>query len=587
MGKKSLLKATGGGNGGSTSDEKLVAMALDRLKPNPWNTKSKSRYSGPEFDELVASIEAKGLVQPILIRPVKKQKKVDHEIVCGERRYRAKLVIAGKNGGPGKNTILSIVRELTDEEAFDLTIIENLQRQDLNPLDEAEQFKAFLDLHGDDAAADLADRIGVSTAYVRRRVAVLALPRPALKAWRRGQMSYGHLEQLRRLRDKKQIARFVAQIVERSQQDGYRQAITVRELKHDIDMESPDLAETIFDKKKAGCVRCASNSNVQRKLFETKEDEKIKCLNPRCFKQNVNNHLTKKWEEKYNPQWGTNGFRFESSLNWNDYQTIHDGRIRKVCKQCDKFLTLVYANGAVYQKQICMGSKNCYDETFNKKGVSGTAADPVEKAERRAKNHGEEFRELFYEDALPDRFKSLAAEDEKVIQCIIISYYVASGWETGQWMAEQLQVKRDEYDSYESGDIYDAILDMPKDRARAFLQKLALYSIMNRGFPATRRAVADHIGINLAAEWSITEAYLKKKTIAEILSIGNALGIFDDPIVQLYAFEHYPKCDYEDLEGGEKVHKVDYTKLKKSELVKVILESGINLVGKVPGEIIG
>ena len=98
--------------------------------------------------------------------------------------------------------------------------------------------------------------------------------------------------------------------------------------------------------------------------------------------------------------------------------------------------------------------------------------------------------------------------------------------------------------------------------------------------------MAEHIGIDLAAEWSITEAYLKKKTIKEILAFGKPLGILGNPTVQLYAMDNFKNCVKVDLEGDEKVHRADFSKLKKSELMEVILESGIDLVGKVPTEIL-
>ena len=124
MGKLSLVKSTTKGKKAEVPDGEFMMMELARLRPNQWNTKSPARYSGPDFDDLVASIEAKGLIQPIVVRPVDKnilKDDTDHEIVCGERRYRAKLAIAEKNGGPHKNTIAAIVRSLSDDEAFDVS----------------------------------------------------------------------------------------------------------------------------------------------------------------------------------------------------------------------------------------------------------------------------------------------------------------------------------------------------------------------------------------------------------------------------------------------------------------------------------
>lgn len=571
MGKKSLFKSTTG----VSAKKQLVSLTLNRLQPNQWNTKAKDRYSGQAFDELIESIKSKGLLQPILVRPVKKKKTVDHEIVCGERRFKAVLSIAGKNGGPAKNTILCLVRKLSDDEAFDLTIVENLQRQDLNPLEEAQAFKRFLQKHGDDAAEELADRINCSASYIRRRVAVLNLPKPALKAWQRGQASYGHLEQLRRLKDKKQIARFVGRIIARSEgKDAWDQPMTVRELKHNIDMESPTLKKTLFDKRKAGCAQCFSNSNVQKVMFEDGDDENIKCLDPKCYKQQVNNYLSANWKKEFKPKYGTNGFRFESSVSYDDYEGIYSGRIKAACKKCESLVTLVLQDGQERTKRACVGDKACYKKNYSRKKTSagGSADDPQTKAANRAKNHGIEFRELFYSDVLPQRFSALAANDEKVLQSTIIAYYVAAGWETGRWIIEQLGLDEETY--FGDDEICGEVFKLTKEQARDLLQKLTLHSLMTSAGPGKRRAVADHIGIDLAAEWIITEAYLKKKTIAELIAIGQDHNIFESQEVDGYMAKAFGR------EGD------DIRKLKKAELIKVFLESGVDLAGKVPDEIL-
>jgi len=595
MGKRSLTKKTVGTEPADDPGGRFVVMTLARLRPNKWNTKSKSRYSGPDFEELTASIESKGLIQPIVVRPVDEKDGADHEIVVGERRYRAKMVIAERNGGPGKNTIQTIVRSLTDDEAMDLTIIENLQRKDLDPLEEARQFKNYLDRHGDDAAGDLADRVGVKPGYVRRRVAVLDLPNNALKAWQKGQMTYGHLEQLRRLKDKKQIARFVAEIVERASDESiYRDPMTVRELKRDIDMESPRIKETVFDKKKAGCLQCYSNSSVQRKLFESDEDDDIKCLNPKCYKQQVNNHLSSNWESEFKPKYGTNGFAFESTVNW-DYEQLPGGRPRVACKQCEKLVTIVHHDGSPRNNRVCLRDKPCFEKTYvKKKSAEGTGggdgAAAQERAETRSRNHGVEFRELFYADALPGRMKEYAPDDLNMLHSLLLAFCIAK-WECADWMIERLGLK----DRWDTREVCGAIFDLDESAALDLLQDLAIDTLMKFGSPNQRREVADHIGIDLAAEWSITEAYLKKKTIAEILKMGKDLELWTDGSVdptsteprplETYAMEKYPKCR---PKGSykEPLNQVDFSKLKKAELVDVIMNSGIDLVGKVPEEIL-
>ena len=163
-------------------------IELQRLQPNPLNPRK--RFSGAKFDELVASIREKGVIEPILARPMGDDRL---EIVAGERRYRASLTVAETGGGLNGQKIPALVRELSDDDAFDIMCIENLHREDLTELEEAEGFKTYLDKRGPEALPDLAERTGINPRYIRRRVAVLSLPKKTLKAWEKGDLKYGHL----------------------------------------------------------------------------------------------------------------------------------------------------------------------------------------------------------------------------------------------------------------------------------------------------------------------------------------------------------------------------------------------------------
>jgi len=102
---------------------KYQEIPLAVLDPNPWNPRT--RFEGPAFEELVASITSKGVIQPIFARPKKDGR---FEIVAGERRFWAACSSAESNGGIGDATIPAMVRSLTDGEVFDITLIKNLQR---------------------------------------------------------------------------------------------------------------------------------------------------------------------------------------------------------------------------------------------------------------------------------------------------------------------------------------------------------------------------------------------------------------------------------------------------------------------------
>jgi ParB family transcriptional regulator, chromosome partitioning protein len=187
-------------------NRELQLLKLSDLRPNLFNFRTE--FDGPEFDELVASVQKHGVIQPILARP--QEGDTPYEIVFGERRWRAAKAASSKKGG--KKTIPAMVRDISDDEDFDLMVIENLQREDLNELEEAKGFQAYLDRNGKESVIDLADRCKINPAYIRRRVSVLGLPEEVVKAWGDGEIAYGYLVQLARLDDEAEILGYLEEI---------------------------------------------------------------------------------------------------------------------------------------------------------------------------------------------------------------------------------------------------------------------------------------------------------------------------------------------------------------------------------------
>lgn len=141
-------------------------IPLDKIKFNPANPRK--HCDKKALDELTASVAAQGILEPIIVRPLDGPTG-PYEIVAGERRFRAA-------GAAGLEKIPAIVRTLTDDEAFDVMMIENLQRADLTEREEAESFKAYIDARGgEDAIGALAEKTGTPAGYIRSRVRVKEL----------------------------------------------------------------------------------------------------------------------------------------------------------------------------------------------------------------------------------------------------------------------------------------------------------------------------------------------------------------------------------------------------------------------------
>jgi ParB family transcriptional regulator, chromosome partitioning protein len=158
---------------------KPLEITLDAIEPNP--NQPRTIFDNAKLDELAASIKASGVVQPIVVRELPGGK---YQLITGERRWRA-------SRKAGKATIPAIVRHVSDEQAMEMTIVENLQRADLNPM---EQARAFEQLGRDFKMTQeqIATRTGKDRASVSNFLRLLKLPVPAQDLVEAGELSFGH-----------------------------------------------------------------------------------------------------------------------------------------------------------------------------------------------------------------------------------------------------------------------------------------------------------------------------------------------------------------------------------------------------------
>lgn len=160
------------------ADSGVLEVSLDDIRPNPHQPRTD--FDAEELDDLKQSIQEHGLIQPVIV------KKVDqgYELIAGERRYRAAKLAKLKK-------IPAIVREITEEEQAKLALVENLQRQDLNAIEEATGFEKLLDAYAL-TQQELSKSLGKSRTYVTNSLRLLSLPENALKFIREGRLSAGH-----------------------------------------------------------------------------------------------------------------------------------------------------------------------------------------------------------------------------------------------------------------------------------------------------------------------------------------------------------------------------------------------------------
>jgi ParB family chromosome partitioning protein len=155
------------------------------LRPNPRNPRR--AFPNAELDELVASLRERGIIQPIVARPVQGATDV-YEIIAGERRWRAAQ-------RAGLHEVPVVIIEANDAEALQLAIIENVQRTDLNPLEEAEGYRALIEEFGN-SQDEIAKVVGKSRSHVANTLRLLKLPETIKSYIHAGKLFAGHARML-------------------------------------------------------------------------------------------------------------------------------------------------------------------------------------------------------------------------------------------------------------------------------------------------------------------------------------------------------------------------------------------------------
>ncbi|KRN27592.1 parB2 protein [Lactobacillus selangorensis] len=192
----------------TTPEETVTEINLDEIRPNPYQPRK--TFDDEALKELAASIEESGVFQPILVR-----KSVNgYEIIAGERRFRASQLAK-------KETIPAIVRDFDEQKMMEVAVLENLQREDLTPLEEAEAYDTLLKkLHL--TQAEISERLGKSRPYIANYLRLLGLPAATKKLLQAKKLSMGQARTLLGLKDKQKINR----LAERTVKDN----LTVRQL---------------------------------------------------------------------------------------------------------------------------------------------------------------------------------------------------------------------------------------------------------------------------------------------------------------------------------------------------------------------
>lgn len=223
-----------------------LALPVERVQPNP--NQPRREFAPEALNQLAQSISQKGIVQPLIVRAIGQEGQF--EIVAGERRWRAAQIA-------GLHEVPVVVREFDDVEVLEIAIIENIQREDLNPIEEAMAYRQLIERFGH-TQEKLAEALSRSRSHVANLLRLLTLPEPVQDMLRKGDLSAGHARALITAPDPALLA---GQVV--------RRGLSVRETER--------LAKTVGTKPQARTIR-KQEKDADTRAIETDLSANLRML---------------------------------------------------------------------------------------------------------------------------------------------------------------------------------------------------------------------------------------------------------------------------------------------------------------------
>lgn len=257
------------------NDDSVQFIALELIRPNPYQPRK--TFEEERLNDLASSIQQHGILQPIVLR----QTVQGYYIVVGERRFRASKLA-------GLTEVPAIIKELSDEDMMELAIIENLQREDLNAIEEAESYKKMMtDLNI--TQQEVARRLGKSRPYIVNMLRLLQLPKNVAQMVQHGALSSAHGRTLLTLKDASKIKKTAKQAAQESWSvrylEEYVNGLVSKDISRKVDKETKESKPKMiqqqerFLKKQYGAkVDISTSKNVGKITFEFKSEAEFKRL---------------------------------------------------------------------------------------------------------------------------------------------------------------------------------------------------------------------------------------------------------------------------------------------------------------------
>ena len=233
---------------------KLLTLKIDRIIAN--SNQPRKYFDKEKMSELKESIKNSGLLQPITVRKISGGK---YEIIAGERRYRVCREL-------GMENIPAIEINTGDARGYELSVLENIQREDLNPIEEAESYLMLMDVYGY-TQEKLSEKLGKNRSSLSNKIRILKLPGNVKELVKSRELSYGHARTLLALSDEKQIIELAKEVIEK------KYSVRETEKKVKIILEKNTFSNFSFSNILSNKRRKTENKDTHLEKFSEKENE--------------------------------------------------------------------------------------------------------------------------------------------------------------------------------------------------------------------------------------------------------------------------------------------------------------------------
>ena len=225
------------------SQKDILKIDIDKIEAN--SNQPRKKFDDDKLKSLAESIKENGILQPILVREIEKDR---YQIVAGERRFRAAKMA-------GLEKISVFIKEIEDEKITEIALIENLQREDLNPIEEAKGYISLIDRYGL-TQDDVSKKVGKSRSYVTNSIRLLNLPDEVKKEVEEKNLTSGQARALLGIKDKDELIEIAKTVIEKG--------LSVREIEKLVSLKK-EIEKRVKVKKE-------NKDNIKENIFKELEN---------------------------------------------------------------------------------------------------------------------------------------------------------------------------------------------------------------------------------------------------------------------------------------------------------------------------